>query len=100
MFKQNVYLCHSERCAKERSDQARVEEPREFFFYSYRIREFSQYSITNFGNDYGPLLALAAPLWISSNFVPILASILLLFDWRYRLSPYLSIVAAFIPADF
>jgi len=42
MFKQNVYVCHSERCAKERSDQARVEEPRGFFFYSYCIREFSQ----------------------------------------------------------
>jgi hypothetical protein len=85
MCKQNVYLCHchSERCAKERSDQARVEEPRRgFLFYSYCIREFftilgPQLPISAMTTAL--LLVLAAPLWISSNFVPILASILLLF---------------------
>jgi hypothetical protein len=41
IFKQNVYLCHPERRARECAPQ--VEGPREFFFCPYRIREFSQH---------------------------------------------------------
>ena len=57
-------------------------------------------SITNFGNDYGPLLVLAAPLRISPNFVPIPGSFLLLYlSARRRLSRSFSVPANLPPGN-